>query len=648
MCGIAGFWDDRQRGEAAATVVRRMTDAIAHRGPDDSGCDCEDGSPALGHRRLSILDISAAGHQPMSSSSRRFVISFNGEIYNFGELRTALEGKGHRWRGHSDTEVLLAGVETWGLAGALERAVGMFALALWDREARVLQLARDRFGEKPLYYGWAGEALVFGSELKALRAHPDWRAEVDRDALALFMRYGYIPAPHSIYRGVRKVPPGTILAFRGAGRDREPEATTYWSAHAMIEEGMRNPLRLDDAELVEACDARLTATVGDEMVSDVPLGAFLSGGIDSSLIVALMKAANRGPVRTFTIGFDVAGYDEATHAKAVAAHLGTEHTELYVTPQDTLDVIPRLPSLYDEPFADPSQIPTFLVAQLARRHVTVALSGDGGDELFCGYNRYFWGSRLWGKLRHMPPSFRRGIAGGLRAVPPARWDAVFDLLGRAAPSRRVDRAGDKLHKLADAIGVDSSHDMYRMLTSHWRNAGAITRHSSEPATVLERPAEWPKVTDFVEQMMYLDLVSYLPDDILVKVDRASMGVSLETRAPFLDHRVAEFAWRVPLHQKMRGGKGKWLLRQVLHKHVPQALVDRPKTGFAIPIDHWLRGELKEWAGDLLSADTLGAQGYFDPGAIARKWQEHQSGSRNWQHPLWNALMFQAWLAASGA
>jgi asparagine synthase (glutamine-hydrolysing) len=647
MCGIAGFWPTSRSALPADELLGRMTGAIAHRGPDDCGgwC-CDETGVALGHRRLSIIDLSPAGHQPMPSATGRYQIVFNGEIYNFRALRAELEREGAGFRGHSDTEVVLAAVERWGLVPALRRMAGMFAIALWDREERALHLVRDRIGEKPLYYGWADGKLLFGSELKALRAMPGFAGEIDRGAVALFLRHNYVPAPYSIYRNVRKVVPGTVLTFRDPSASRPPQETVYWSAREVAEAGQRDPLRLSERELVDACESVLSETVGEEMVADVPLGAFLSGGIDSSLIVALMQRQSARPVKTFTIGFDVPEYNEAEHASAVARHLGTDHTELYVTPADALSVIPRLPTLYDEPFADASQIPTALVAGLAREHVTVSLSGDGGDEFFGGYNRYVWGMRIWSMMRRVPRGMRRGVARGLHAVSPERWDRLFARFGGALPRRaRVSLPGDRMHKLAGVLAVDSPEQMYQQLVSNWREPQRVALGAAEHLTVLSDRARWPQLEELVPRMMYLDSVSYLPDDIMVKVDRASMGVSLETRAPFLDHRVVEFASRVPLEYKLREGQGKWLLRQVLYRHVPQALVDRPKMGFGIPIEHWLRDELREWCGDLLAPERLRADGFFDADAVRTKLDEHLRGDRNWQYLLWTVLMFQAWLDA---
>lgn len=646
MCGFAGFWSPTSSAgspDPAATLAR-MTDAIIHRGPDDAGawCDAEAGI-ALGFRRLSILDLSPLGHQPMASANGRYVIMFNGEIYNFAELRDELVAQGAMFRGHSDTEILLAAIERWGFTVAIQRCVGMFAITLWDRDRRTLSLVRDRLGEKPLYYGLRQGTLLFGSELKALRQHPAWTGHIDRAALSLFLRHNYVPAPYSIYEGIQKVVPGTIVTLHA--RDLEAgEVTTYWSPREVTELAASTPMTLDDQQAIDALDTLLRQTIRAEMVADVPLGAFLSGGVDSSVLVALMQAQSATPVRTFTIGFHEAGYNEAEHAKAVARHLGTEHTELYVTPQQAMDVIPRLPTIYDEPFADSSQIPTFLVAQLARQSVTVSLSGEGGDELFGGYNRYFWGERLWRRLRTIPRPIRTLVGQSLRAVSPSRWDAIAEHLAGVIPKRyQVVTPGHKIHKAASFLGVGTSDDMYRTLMTHWPDPAGITG-AVEPPTALTNPAAWPGYDNVVQRLMYFDLISELPDDILVKVDRASMAVSLESRAPFLDHRVVDFAWRIPLHQKLRNGQGKWILRQLLYRYVPPSLIDRPKMGFGVPIESWLRGPLRAWADELLAPDRLTREGYLDPRLIRAAWDEHQSGARNNAHLLWGTLMFQAWLA----
>ena len=643
MCGFAGYWTSSNAETLPPGTLAAMTQCIVHRGPDDAGEWFEDGSDvALGFRRLAIIDLTPAGHQPMVSASGRYVVIFNGEIYNFAELRAELISAGYTFRGHSDTEILLAAVEKWGVADAAKRFVGMFAIALWDRERRSLHLIRDRFGEKPLYYGVMRGTLLFGSELKALRGNPAWDGTIDRGAVTLFLRHNYVPAPYTIYRQVRKVTPGTIVTFQ-QGQFDTPSVTPYWSALDMVQTCAANPMQGSDDEMVDRLDATLRRTIRDEMIADVPLGAFLSGGVDSSALVALMQAQSNKPVRTFTIGFNETGYNEATYAKAVAAHLGTDHTELYVTPDEARAVIPRLPVIYDEPFADSSQIPTFLVAQLARQHVTVSLSGEGGDELFGGYNRYFWGERLWRRLRPIPRAIRGAIGKSLRTVPPHRWDALMERATSVIPERyRVVTPGHKVHKTAAFLGAESADEMYRTVMTHWPDPAGITG-TTEPRTVLTTPDSWPAFDNVVQRMMYFDLVSELPDDILVKVDRATMAVSLESRAPFLDHRVAEFAWRIPMHQKIRHGQGKWLLRQLLYRYVPQSLIERPKMGFGVPIDSWLRGPLREWAEALIAPSRLAREGFFDPETIQAAWREHQTGERNNAHLLWGVLMFQGWL-----
>ena len=631
--------------DTIADLTDAMNAALAHRGPDDAGLwyDAEAGV-GLGHRRLSIVDLSPLGHQPMASESGRYYITYNGEVYNFRELRKELKPLGCTFRGHSDTEVLLAAIEQWGLEHAVKRFVGMFAFALWDRNERVLYLVRDRLGIKPLYYGWLGKAFVFGSELKAFKAHPAFRGEIDRNALALMMRHNYIPAPYSIYKGIYKLLPGHILTLNSADTGSAPVPTPYWTARDVAEDGAANPFVGSETEAVEHLDILLRGAIKLRMVADVPLGAFLSGGMDSSTVVALMQAQCGQPVKTFSIGFYEQGYNEAKYAKAVAAHLGTDHTELYVTPEQAMAVIPKLPTLYDEPFSDSSQIPTFLVSELACRHVAVSLSGDGGDELFCGYKRYETGRDLWGKIGWMPPLGRQALARSLSAVPAKVLDGGFGWL--APVLRRYGRAGavgDKLHKLAEILAVESPETMYYRLVSHWKNPAGVVIGAAEPPTVLTDCDRWANLPDFTQRMMYLDLVSYLPDDILVKVDRASMGVSLEARVPLLDHRVVEFAWKIPLSMKIRNGQGKWLLRQVLYKYVPKELIERSKMGFGIPIDRWLRGPLRDWAESLLDETRLRREGFFNPTPIRQKWNEHLSGKRNWQYYLWDVLMFQAWL-----
>lgn len=642
MCGFVGFYGAETR-EGSDTTLRRMTDAIAHRGPDDDGYWMDpDAGIHLGFRRLSIIDLSAAGHQPMVSHSGRLVCVFNGEIYNYPSLRDRLSCSS--LRGHSDTEVLLEHIEEFGLSETLARASGMFALAVWDRQERTLSLGRDRIGEKPLYYGWMGDTLLFGSELKALRRHPAFEMEVNRDVLAMYLQSAYVPAPWSIYRDIYKLPPATTLTLREGKRplgfDPFPGngPAAYWSFVDVVDRG-REPI--SDQEAIERLDSTLRRVIASEMISDVPLGGFLSGGIDSSTVVAMMQAVSSKPVRSFTIGFEEGGFNEAEHAKAVAKHLGTDHVEHYVTPRDTLDVLPLIPSLYDEPFADPSQIPTFLVSKIARREVTVCLSGDGGDELFGGYNRYFLAERIWRKSSKMPKPMRGLFGKGLRSMPPAFYDFAARLVGN-----RLRLVGDKAHKFAELMNAETDDDMYRRLISYWQNSLAMVKGACPEETILARATRQFSKLPFTERMMATETLTYLPDDIMVKVDRAAMGVSLESRAPFLHHELVELAWSLPPDCKIRNGKGKWLLRQVLDRYVPRELIERPKMGFAVPIDSWLRGPLRDWAEPLLDRKRLEEEGYFEAELIQKRWNEHQSGRRNWQYQLWCVLMFQSWLDAN--
>ncbi len=643
MCGFTGYLSFATQSNAT-DMLEKMGNAIAHRGPDDSGVWFDaDAGVGLSHRRLSILDLSPAGHQPMHSESGRYVIVFNGEIYNHNEIRKELERLSARqWAGHSDTEVMLASVEEWGLKEAVNRFTGMFAIALWDRKECVLSIVRDRLGEKPLYYGWIGNTFVFASELKALRAHPLWRGEINRDAIALLMRHNYIPAPYSIYKGICKLLPGTIAKIGVGDKNIVPEP--YWSAKEFAEFGITHPFVGGKAKAIEQLDSLLRDAIAKQMVADVPLGAFLSGGIDSSTVVALMQAQNNRPVKTFTIGFNESGYNEAEDAKKVARHLGTDHTELYISPQEAMAVIPKLPTIYDEPFSDSSQIPTFIVSQMARRHVTVSLSGDAGDELFGGYNRYFQGRQIWNKVRNIPLPLRSLAAKIITSVSPQRLDRIAEAFSSVMPAElKAGRAGDKLHKLAEIIDKDSPEALYKELVSHWKSPSSVVLDSNEPPTVISDRGQWADLDDFTLRMMYLDTMTYLPDDILVKVDRAAMGVSLETRVPFLDHNVVEFAWRLPLSLKVRNGQRKWILRQVLYKYVPSELIERPKMGFGVPIDTWLRGPLRDWVEELLNENRLRQEGFFEPTLIRKKWVEHLSGKRNWQYHLWDVLMFQSWL-----
>jgi asparagine synthase (glutamine-hydrolysing) len=656
MCGFAGFLGTtplQARGEQQA-LVKRMTDTIAYRGPDSAGywCDGERGV-ALGHRRLSIVDLSPAGHQPMHSSASRYVIAFNGEIYNHLQMREELDsaGRAPAWRGRSDTETLLAGFDAWGIQGTVERAIGMFAFAVWDRQTATLTLGRDRIGEKPLYYGWQGRGsnavFLFGSELKALRAHPVFENVIDRGALCLQLRHSYVPAPYSIYRGIAKLPPGCLLTVsRG---EPEPVLSTYWSGARQVEAGVAAPFAGTADEAVDQLDTLLKDAVGAQMMADVPLGAFLSGGVDSSTVVALMQAQSSRPVKTFSIGFHEEGYNEAEYAKAVAKHLGTEHTELYVHAEQAQAVIPRLPSMYDEPFSDSSQLPTFLVSQLAKQHVTVSLSGDAGDELFCGYSRYQLAAKLWNTINAAPMPLRRLAARGITGISVESWTRAAGSLARCLPrSLRLANTGDKLHKGAKVITSASLDALYLGLVSHWDDPASLVIGATEPPTLSQGDAPAFPGLDGIQRMMALDLLTYLPDDILVKVDRAAMSVSLETRVPFLDHRVVDFAWRLPQSMKLRDGASKWALRQVLYRYVPKALIERPKMGFGVPVGAWLRGPLREWAETLLAEPRLRSEGFFDAAQVRRKWQEHLSGQRNWQYHLWDVLMFQSWLEQQSA
>jgi len=628
MCGLTGFLTQQTRPEPELqAALARMTATLTHRGPDSEGLWLEQGM-ALGHRRLAIVDLSPAGHQPMVSRCGRYVLAFNGEIYNHLTLRRELPAQD--WRGHSDTETLLAAVGHWGLQGTLPRLVGMFAIALWDRELRELQLARDRLGEKPLYYGsLPGGDFVFGSELKALRQHPDWQGRIDRSALALYMRHNVVPGAHCIHAGLHKLLPAHWLRLRAG---QAPQTGCYWNLPALAAQG---PQAWAPEDAVQRLGELLDQALMGQRVADVPLGAFLSGGVDSSTVVARLQALSDRPVHSFAIGFEQAHLNEAEHAKAVAAHLGTTHTEFYVGSADALALIPQLPQLYDEPFADSSQIPTHLVARLAQREVRVALSGDGGDELFAGYNRYVLAARVWRHLARLPLSLRRWAARCVLAQPPARLDRLGRCIGRA-------NLGDQLHKAAEAVlPATDAMAMYRALVSHWPDPGALVLGAQEGASWLDA-GRLPALPQVVDAMALADQMSYLPDDILVKVDRAAMAVGLETRVPLLDHRIVEFAWQLPLSLKLREGQSKWVLRQLLYRQVPRALIERPKQGFAVPLDAWLRGPLRDWAEALLEPGRLRAAGLLDAERVQRHWQEHLSGRRNWQYRLWDVLMFEAW------
>jgi len=628
-----------------------MALAIANRGPDDAGTwvDPSHGL-ALGHRRLAIIDLSVEGHQPMLSASGRFVIVYNGEIYNYNDVRAELDNGDAppRWRGHSDTEVMLAAFECWGVDATLSRLNGMFAFALWDRETRTLHLARDRMGEKPLYYGEVAGRFAFGSELKAIRALPGFAADIDRDALAMYLRHNYIPAPLSIYRGIGKLMPGARAEIRrrddGTFDVRE---VRYWDVRDVARRALASPSTDDPKAALDELGRRVERSVGLRMVADVPIGAFLSGGVDSSLVVATMQRLSSRPVKTFTIGFDQEAFDEAPFAKQVAAHLRTDHTEVYVRGDDALAVIPDLPRMYDEPFADSSQIPTFLVSRIARAHVTVSLSGDGGDELFSGYERYGRGLQLAQASERAPAWMRRGAAAALRSARPSALDAAMRAVGPALPQRlRFAHAGEKLHKLAAVIGEDDPRALYLSLLTYWRDGLPLAGSGADAVTPHEAMRRADPDLPLAQWMMLVDQCTYLPDDILAKVDRASMAVSLESRVPLLDHDLVAYAWSVPLSLKQRGGRGKYLLRELLCRDVPRELVDRPKRGFAIPLAEWLRGPLREWASALLDPAKIAREGFLDAERIGQRWQAHLEGTRNAQDELWGVLCFEAWLQAN--
>lgn len=648
MCGIVGFLTCYEHVNGSEVLLTNMASKIQSRGPDSQGIwFSQHDRIGLGHRRLAVQDLSVHGVQPMHSPNDRYVIVFNGEIYNHAYLRSLLDADTSiNWRGHSDTETLLACFDTWGIDNTITQAVGMFAFAVWDKLNKTLTLGRDRLGEKPLYYGWQGVGhsaiFLFGSELKALSAHPSFVSDIDRNSLSLYMRYGYVPSPYSIYKNINKLMPGCMLTV---SLDRPtPNLKAYWSVGMAAEAGLTNPFLGTPKEAVIALDSVLKSAISSQMVADVPLGAFLSGGVDSSTVVALMQTQSNRPIKTFSIGFHEDLYNEAAHASRVAAHLGTEHTELYLSPEQSLAVIPKLPIIYDEPFADSSQIPTFLVSQMAREQVTVCLSGDAGDELFAGYNRYQLVASMWEKLASWPLPIRKAVGMSIQSVSPTALNRFASIL---QISKRWTDVGYKLHKGADVLSSASASEVYQRLVSHWQNPDLIVLGSKEPPTLLTGNRPPLRGLNDVEQMMALDMLTYLPDDILTKVDRAAMGVSLETRVPFLDHRVVEFAWSLPLDYKLRkeliGYTTKWALKEVLYQYVPKKIIDRPKMGFGIPIDSWLRGPLKDWAEDLLSIERMVRDGYLNPVLIRQRWKEHLSGKRNWQHSLWCVLMFQAWL-----
>lgn len=642
MCGFVGFILSSNKGRDIANNINKMTQSIEHRGPDDKGVWIDKNlGVALGHRRLSIMDTSILASQPMESNSKRYVIVYNGEIYNFKELRKSLIKCGVIFKSQSDTEVLLSAIDNWGIESSLKAIVGMFAFALWDKKEKILTLSRDRMGEKPLYYGFQDGTFTFGSELKSLKLHPDWIGEINRDSIALQMQYGYIPAPYSIYKSIYKLMPGSYVQFNVRSK-LLAKPKEYWSMKSVYEEGIKNPYNYSNSGAVKSLDELLNRTIREKMISDVPLGAFLSGGVDSATLVSLMQFNSSKKIKTFSIGFFEENYNEAHHAKKIANYLQTDHTELYVTNKQVMNVIPKLPHIYDEPFSDSSQIPTFLVSEMASRSVKVVISGDGGDELFAGYNRYTYGQSLWEKSLKIPKGIQSTIAKFILNYQISSWDKLGDFYEIFFP-RKISRIGEKLHKLANTLPITSQEELYLSLISSWKNPVDLVIKSKDVITTINNIDKHLVCDNFATKMMYLDLITYLPDDILCKVDRASMYSSLETRAPFLDHRVVEFAARLPMRQKIHDGHSKWLLRQVLYNYIPKELVEHPKMGFSIPIGLWLRGPLREWSESLINSNRLEKEGYLNADLVQEKWNEHLSGKRDWQNLLWNVLMFQSWL-----
>lgn len=622
MCGIAGFIDFTKNLEKPEGTLLRMIDELSHRGPDGKGIWFDETTGVgLGHRRLSIIDLSSEGNQPMVSGSGRYIISYNGEVYNYKALRKELQKLGKKFRSQSDTEVILSAIEIWGLENALPRFCGMFALAIFDIQLKKLFLVRDRLGIKPIYYGYVKGAFVFASELKSFLDYPEFPQTINRNALSTMIRFCYIPSPHSIYEEIYKLPPGHVLSLDS--KNNSLQLTSYWNPRSVLTHAIENTFNGTRDEAVDRLDELIRDAVNLRMISDVPLGAFLSGGIDSSTVVAIMQAQSNRPIRTFSIGFFEEKYNEATYAKSVAQHLGTDHTELYVTPQEAMDVIPDLPTVYDEPFADSSQIPTLLVSKLAREQVTVSLSGDGGDELFCGYRRYHYALHRWKQISWMPYDIRRKLGSIIKTSLLSRWS--------------------KPHTFASLLTEKNLVQLYKWLLSNWKNPEDIVINSEEPQTAFDDELWLLQLPEWAQQIMFIDLVCYLPDDILVKLDRASMAVSLESRVPLLDHRIVEFAWRLPIDLKIYQGEGKWILRKVLEKYVPRELVNRPKKGFGIPIGMWLRGPLRDWAESLLDERRLSQEGYLTPSLVREKWADHLKEKRSWQYELWNVLMFQSWL-----
>ena len=647
MCGINGFYSNSSF--TFDNVILKMNSAISHRGPDTNGVWQDKNSGiVLGHQRLSIIDLSAAGNQPMRSNSGRFILTYNGEIYNHLEIRKEIEKSNSniKWYGNSDTETLLEAIDFWGIEITLQKIDGMFAFGLWDQKTRCLTLVKDRIGEKPLYYGWQGKGdnkiFLFSSELKALKMHPEFKGEINRDAIALQLRHNCIPAPYSIYKDIHKLLPGCYLQLKESDLKKclIPQSKIYWSLTESAIYGNNNQLMLSEIDIQKGLEKHLQSSVKKQMISDVPIGAFLSGGIDSSTVVALMQSQSNHPIKTFTIGFSEEDYSEAKYAKKIAKHLGTDHTELYVSSKMAMEIIPKLPSIYDEPFSDSSQIPTYLVSQLAKQHVKVSLSGDGGDELFCGYNRYIMSKKFSNIFRLMPLFFRKILSNRLELISTKNWNRLSNL---SPFLNQYSNFGDKMHKVVNVLKAKNLNDLYYMLCSHWQNPTELLINSKEPGTLLTEFKPELKGLNSQQQMMALDFITYLSDDILVKVDRAAMASSLETRVPFLDHKLIEYVWKIPHSLKFRNGQGKWILRQILNQYVPENLTKRSKMGFGIPIDTWLRGPLRDWAENLLNEKRLKEEGFFNPKLIRNKWEDHLSDKRNWQSDLWDILMFQAWI-----
>ena len=641
MCGLTGFWEFKQATtNDLEETLRKMSSTLMPRGPDSEGTWVDANSRlGMGHRRLAIQDLSLSGHQPMHSASGRFVIAYNGEMFNAEEIREEFAKTGKHFKGHSDTEVLVEACDTWGVTKAVKKMVGMFAFALWDRKEQTLYLVRDRLGIKPLYWGIINNVLFFGSQPKSFRPHPKFEAEIDSEALPSYFRFNYIPGPFSIYKDINKLEPGHILEINANGIAKK---NCYWDLPNIALAGVSSSKNLSTQEWIERLESLLKDSIKKRMISDVPLGAFLSGGIDSSTVVALMQAQSDRPIKTFSIGFHEQGYNEAQHAKEVAQHLGTDHHEQYLSAKQAQDIIPSLAEWYDEPFADSSQIPTYLVSRMAREHVTVCLSGDGGDELFAGYNRYFVGLKIWNRIKHCPPALRNVMAASIRLFSPNTWD----MFGKFIPeSKRPSLLGDKAHKFADILEKSSAKDYYLSLVSQWQNPRALVLGQHETFMNVWKEEVLSSEHHFLEWMQLQDMLTYLPEDILAKVDRASMAVSLEARVPIIDHRVVELSWQIPRSLKIRNGKSKWILREILKKYVPEELFDRPKMGFGVPIGDWLRDDkaLRPWAEELLNPQKIRQQHHLNASLVQKKWEEHLSGKRNWQHALWSILMFQAWL-----